>query len=605
MHLHRLLIAASLLVVFCVPSAEATTAMELRSGMPETSLLPYLYLYEDRDDRFDLSKAASLLRDQDITSLGFKPMQADPLHRAKLKGTRWMHFSLHNSREDMAYDLLVLYTAHFQNLDLYIVDSDGQIRKIVGGYKIPSEDRYLDTRFTIYPIEVRPGETVNYFLTARTDQELNVPMVISGYQDFFEKELLVQSVNWLLIGVGLGLLIYNICLAIFAREVVFLLHGMVLLTGMVILGWGDANLFQIWDSPLLHSIYFAVAAVLAVTLLQQQFLRTYLETADQYPALDGLLKASMLVALCSLAAAPSMTAMQLLRLIVIVYLGIQLVDFVLSLYVAARGSKAAKIYSVALLWTAVLWLCGVFLPESGGFNQLLLLHFFTKLGLVTQIIIVTLAMGLRIHRIRLRGEDFQQRFQIISRENDELLKQNVRLQKVSHTDGLTQVGNRAFFELSFNMEWSRSLREKSTLALLLIDVDHFKRINDTHGHLLGDQCLIAIAMAIRGCLHRGSDRVMRYGGEEFAALLVGTDADGVLIVAERIRLATKSLEFDGFALTVSIGGASIVPRAGQKSSDFIELVDKALYAAKDRGRDNVVVRYSEFSHTAAAREQCA
>lgn len=603
MHQHRLLIAASLLVIFCVPSAEASTAMELRSGMPETSLLPYLYLYEDSDEHFDLSKSASLLRDRDITSLGFKRMQADPLHRAKLKGTRWMHFSLYNSREDMAYHLLVLYTAHFQSLDLYIVDSDGQIRKVAGG--IPSEDGYLDSRFTIYPIEVRPGKTVNYFLTARTDQELDVAMVISGYQDFFEKDLLVQSINWLLVGVGLGLLIYNLCLAVFAREVVFLLNGMVLLTGMVILTWGDANLFRIWDSSLLHSIYFAVAAVIAVTLLQQQFLRTYLETAHQHPVLDGLLKASMLVALLSLAAAPSMTAMQLLRLIAIVYLGILLADFVLSLYVATRGSKAARIYSVALLCTAVLWLCGLFLPENNGFNQLLLVHLFSKLGLVTQIIILTVAMGLRIHRIRLQTEDSQRRFQIICRENDELSKQNVRLQKASQPDGLTQVGNRAFFESSFNMEWSRSLREKSTLALLLIDVDHFKRINDTHGHLLGDQCLVAIALAIRGCLHRGSDRVMRYGGEEFAALLVGTEADGVLIVAERIRLAIKSLEFDGFILTVSIGGAAIVPRAEQKSIDFIELVDKALYAAKDRGRDNVVVRYPECCDTTAAGKKCA
>jgi two-component system chemotaxis family response regulator WspR len=97
---------------------------------------------------------------------------------------------------------------------------------------------------------------------------------------------------------------------------------------------------------------------------------------------------------------------------------------------------------------------------------------------------------------------------------------------------------------------------------------------------------------------------MRYGGEEFAALLVGTDAEGVPIVAERIRLAVKSLEIDECTLTVSIGGATIVPSADRKSSDFIELVDRALSAAKDQGRDNVVVRNSD-ARPAASPERSA
>jgi diguanylate cyclase (GGDEF)-like protein len=369
--------------------------------------------------------------------------------------------------------------------------------------------------------------------------------------------------------------------------------------------WGDATLLPDLarlESAGLHSAYFAVAAVLALTLLQQQLLRTYLETPEQYVPLDGLLKRSMPVAMLALVAAPFIPAMQLLMVTVAAYLAIQMADLALSLYVAAGGSKAARIYSAALLFTAALWTCGLLLPESDGFTRLLLMHLFAKLGFVTQIIILTLGMGLRIYSIR---QDSHRRFEIISRENEDLSKQNLRLQKASHTDGLTQVGNRAYFESSFNMEWSRALREKSHLTLLLIDVDDFKEVNDTRGHPFGDQCLVGVALAIRGCLHRGSDRVMRYGGEEFAALLVGTDVDGVPIVAERIRLAVKSLEFDDCAVTVSVGGAAIVPRAEQKSSDFIELVDGALYAAKAQGRDSVVVRSSESSDMTASDERSA
>ena len=281
-------------------------------------------------------------------------------------------------------------------------------------------------------------------------------------------------------------------------------------------------------------------------------------------------------------------------------MGIQLADFALAQYVAARGSKAARIYTVALLCSALLWLCGLFLPENGEFNRLLLMHLFTKLGLVTQIIIVTLGMGLRIYQERQEAEDSQQRFQTLSRENEALSNKNAGLQKSSHTDALTQVGSRAYFESSFNLEWHRALREKSNLTVLLVNVDHFKRVNETRGHVFSDRCLVAIALAIRDCLLRGTDRVMRYGSEEFAVLLVGTDVEGVPIVAERMRHAVRSLEFDDYTLTVSIGGAAIVPSAEKKITDFIELVDQALYAAKNQGRDNVVVRYCDYSDMATA-----
>lgn len=605
MHLHRLLILVGLMAMVCVASAAASTPMEVHSGMPETSIQPYLYLYDDETNSLNLGRTAAQLKEQDITDLGFQPLLETPFDRAGGAGTRWLHFALHNSSEDMAYDLLVLYSVHFQTLNLFVVNAEGEIGEVRGGNKVPVEERFLDARFTIYPVEIRPGRTVNYFLSVATDQKLSIPMVVSGYRDFFEKDLFVQSINWLLFGIGLGLLIYNLCLAFFAREIVFLLNGLVMFTGMVILGWGDANLFQIWDSPWLHSIYFVVCAVFAATLIQQQFLRYYLETPDHHPVLDGLLKVCLLVTLLGLVAIPFIAVKQLFLLAITFYFGIQLVDFALLLYISASGSKAARIYMVALLLAAVLWMCGLFLPESGGFNRLLLLHLFSKLGLVTQIIVLTLGMGLRIYRIRQRVEDSNRRFQVVSQENAGLSKQNIQLQKASHTDGLTQVGNRAHFESTLNREWSRALREQSTLTLLLVDVDHFKRVNDTHGHLFGDQCLVAIALAIRGCLHRGSDSVMRYGGEEFVALLAGTDVGGVPIVGERIRLAVKSLEFDDFTLTVSVGGASIVPKAGQKSSDFVELVDKALYAAKDQGRDCVVVRSSSLSEISASHKKFA
>jgi diguanylate cyclase (GGDEF)-like protein/PAS domain S-box-containing protein len=161
-------------------------------------------------------------------------------------------------------------------------------------------------------------------------------------------------------------------------------------------------------------------------------------------------------------------------------------------------------------------------------------------------------------------------------------------------DALTGISNRRRFDESLATEWRRSLREGSKLSLLLIDADHFKRYNDTYGHVRGDSCLKQIAEATLDVVLRPGDLVARYGGEEFAVVLPGTDEEGALAVAEEIcqMVRKRQLPHEGNApgiVTVSIGCATIVPQRGKSAQDLIELADQALYRAKGRGRNRVVV----------------
>ncbi|MBL4680557.1 MAG: GGDEF domain-containing protein [Pseudomonadales bacterium] len=200
------------------------------------------------------------------------------------------------------------------------------------------------------------------------------------------------------------------------------------------------------------------------------------------------------------------------------------------------------------------------------------------------IILLYTLVSLRQNKIRNNKADA--RFDTMQLQLEDISRQNSRLQKENTTDSLTGIGNRAHFEITYKMEWDRAFREQKAIAMLMIDIDHFKRINDQFGHTEGDQCLVAVALAIRGCLHRASDRLMRFGGEEFAVLLSSTDIEGVRLMSSRILAAVKSLEFhQTFQLTVSIGGASLVPGKSKDSQCFIRLVDDALYRAKDAGRD--------------------
>jgi diguanylate cyclase (GGDEF)-like protein/PAS domain S-box-containing protein len=161
-------------------------------------------------------------------------------------------------------------------------------------------------------------------------------------------------------------------------------------------------------------------------------------------------------------------------------------------------------------------------------------------------------------------------------------------------DALTGIANRRRFDDALATEWRRSLREGTRLSLLLIDADHFKRYNDTYGHVRGDSCLKQIAEAALDIVLRPGDLVARYGGEEFAVVLPGTDEIGSLSVAEDICQAVRNrmLPHEGNApgiVTVSIGCATLIPQRGKTAQDLIEMADQALYRAKARGRNRVIV----------------
>ena len=178
----------------------------------------------------------------------------------------------------------------------------------------------------------------------------------------------------------------------------------------------------------------------------------------------------------------------------------------------------------------------------------------------------------------------------LRRKIDQLETAKYALFQAASTDQLTGLANRREFDALVGREWQRALRERTRLAVLMIDADHFKRVNDEFGHAEGDDVLKAVALAIRDSLKRPGDVAARYGGEEFAIVLPNTDSRGALTVAETVReaVASASQEARGkgrAGVTVSIGAASMVPSATETPARLIETADRALYEAKRRGRN--------------------
>ena len=169
------------------------------------------------------------------------------------------------------------------------------------------------------------------------------------------------------------------------------------------------------------------------------------------------------------------------------------------------------------------------------------------------------------------------------------------LERLATRDGLTGVANRRCFDDTLNMEWRRASRESRALSLLMIDVDFFKRYNDTYDHQGGDECLRQVAAAMSGVVKRASDAVARYGGEEFSVLMPATEPEGALLVAERIRAAVEALHLPHSGsdvadhVTISVGVASILATNSGMPARLVAAADAALYRAKHEGRNRAVL----------------
>lgn len=167
------------------------------------------------------------------------------------------------------------------------------------------------------------------------------------------------------------------------------------------------------------------------------------------------------------------------------------------------------------------------------------------------------------------------------------------LEQMATRDFLTGIANRRSFEEKLVSEWKRECRDLRGMSLLMIDVDHFKRYNDTYGHQAGDRCLQQIATLLEQVVFRPGDLVARYGGEEFAVILTATDAIGAGIVANRIleRVAELALPHSGSEcgyVTLSIGISTSLPEPDMTQENLISLADSALYKAKHAGRNRYV-----------------
>jgi diguanylate cyclase (GGDEF)-like protein len=185
---------------------------------------------------------------------------------------------------------------------------------------------------------------------------------------------------------------------------------------------------------------------------------------------------------------------------------------------------------------------------------------------------------------------------------EDILRLNSHLDRLSSLDALTGVFNRRYLDAALARSCDVAINKQRWIGIVMIDIDHFKSINDTAGHQHGDLCLEQVAQVLQSSVRAGVDTVARYGGEEFIAILPDSDDQETALIGERIRASIQSASFPsikGLTVTVSAGASAIRGEMGSRfgAEDLIATADKALYEAKKTGRNRVV--YSEMALNAA------
>lgn len=563
-------------------------------------------------------------------------LQEGAVRPVGVETSAWLRFAV-SSREgaqDQQWWVTIGWPS-MEHLQMHVLSPDGELRwsSRPVGEDYPLRDRYKIHRHFLFPLKLDAGETAVVYLEVRSNKLNVVPLEIWEANDFVESDQVHLVILGAVFGSLLVMFFYNLSLYSTLLDRVYLYYSAYVAAVFVyLLVVSGLGVYYLWDgSPWLKSrgAFFASLSFLAAALFIRYFLAL--------PYYRGWVLAvnNFFVLLWAGTAALSLVlplTPGFLGLINLASLLSSAASTVTGCYLWwFRRSSSAKIFIFA--WTFLNIGTVVHVLSLQG---ALPLNFFTRYaqmgGIVVELAIVSFALAYRINEAKLAqaradqealsltqqmSEERAQRLraQIATLEaqkrlNEELeirvqqrteqlnetmvkLEQaNNELRLLSTTDPLTNVYNRRYLDEALMLECKRAKRASQHLALIMLDIDHFKPVNDHYGHAVGDRCLRAVAEALKDVVQRPGDLLARYGGEEFVLVLPDTDEVQALQVAEKTRAAVAALklnhEGEPLPLTISAGVAAAVP-SGEETSEFLLMAaDRALYRAKDDGRNRVV-----------------
>ncbi|MDX1694239.1 MAG: diguanylate cyclase [Ketobacteraceae bacterium] len=520
--------------------------------------------------------------DQDSLSFGFSP---EP---------RWILFRLANSAPYTRDMLIEISNPYLDYIDVYQLGTEGALVKhIVLGDKHPANKRPMRHANFLAPLTLQPSNDYDILIRVQTTSTNRIPITVWDHQHFVSADYRRTLFQSIIYGVFIAISSYYLLLYIYIREKAFIYWSFSILGILFIVTSMDGTATALlWPDNIWLSDYFIMLGICGTCGATSLFSKAVLKLEERPRlalAMNGILMVSILLWLSTFIA-PYQTVLKLALGLAVANALIQIVVYLFRLFDRYEPAK----YVVIAIFLASLGVIINVLTVSGRLPITLLGINAVGIGVTLSVLFYSLALSNRMNLDRAARERAQLQLTMdldekVTKRTEALQKANEQLLEASITDGLTALLNRRHFDEIFDNEFRSAYRQKKPIAVLMMDIDHFKQLNDNYGHQFGDRCLKQVAEHIVQCLSRPPDICARYGGEEFVVVLPNTPLEGAVHVAESIR---KTIEESTFAdddqaidITISIGVASTVPATPESQDSLMKLADDCLYRAKRNGRN--------------------
>ena len=611
------------LLSFGVSVASASQTLLVNSDVPQIKVGTYLEYLEDIEGQLSIS---DLLRSDE--GLRWQPNYKDVPNFGFSDSTYWFRVKLQNIQHTSYTGVLEVGYPLLDSLQVYWFSDDGVLFQTQHlGDDFPFGQRPRIHRNFVIPVQFSAGEKKTLYIRLETGSAAQLPLTLWQQRAFHEHDadwVLGQGIFY---GAMLIMVLYNLFVFFAVRDVSYLYYVSYVAAFSALMASMQGLTFQyVWPENLWLQdksvVFFMALTELAVCLFADRFL-SLKDNAPTLHRVANVLVAFIIVGLVFSIIFPYAIAVRILIglvfLLCIFCLGTGLVNW-------SYGHKEAKYYTIA-------WITLVFALLVLALNKVGLVprNFWTEnmgqVGAVIEVALLSLALADRINRERTSKLQAQEKAIELERNArdaqaaalnarqiaqsqltrkvkektselesalEDLSIANQKLREISTVDGLTGLRNRRYFDQRLEKELSLCREAMQPLSLILLDIDHFKKLNDRFGHLCGDECLRLVASVVSNTVKWPADAVVRYGGEEFGIVLPQTDLEGATTLAERIRanVEASNCNMDGQTLfaTVSLGIAcfnSVNPE--DDSGTLIAKADAALYEAKLGGRNQVRV----------------
>jgi diguanylate cyclase len=531
----------------------------------------------------------------------------------------WFRFQMTNGTS--AFQSLYLEVAYpvLDHIEFYMLDGDRLLESVVLGDKKPFEERLIQHRNFLIPLTLPPGTPRTVYLRVDTTSSMQVPLILWKQDALFVAEQSHNLFQGLYYGIVLVMILYNLFVYRAVGERSFLYYvGYIAAMPLFLASLHGVSFQYLWPDATWWNDRAIIVFLNLTVFFGSAFSLRFLNVRSYNHPILSRVATGLIVIAGSLAAAGIFVpySYMVLPSILLAFLGCSAM-LTIGLVRWFKRDPAARYYAVA--WFFML-LGGIVMALS-KFTLLprnFLTENATQVGSAIGVILLSVALADRLNQEKLLAFDAQQKLlteerkariaqakslhvqqqantlleQRVQERTQDLESLNERLLELSATDALTGIKNRGHFDRVFKSAVVKAFRFGQPLSLMILDIDHFKKFNDTYGHLVGDDCLQIVANWIGEFVTRPQDLAARYGGEEFVVLLPDTPEEGAVRVAEKIR---KKIEETGFRvsdevlhLTISIGVCSVCPDHADATKEIFAKADEALYEAKGRGRNNVV-----------------